>query len=74
MAKYRHPHLIRATVHTPLGAFAVVRGVVDVPDGVGERLGWARITELSLPQSLADRSLPIASMAMLPFNPGERIP
>ena len=74
MATYRHPHLIRGTVHTPLGAFAVVRGVVDLPDGVGERLGWGRITELSSPQSLAGRSLPIASTAMPPFNPVERIP
>jgi hypothetical protein len=69
MASYRHPHLIRAIVHTPHGAFAVVRGLVDLPDEVGERLGWAPVKELSSPTELSDRSLPISSVAPAPGDP-----
>jgi hypothetical protein len=43
MALFRHPHLVRGTVHTPHGAFTVVRGTVDMPDEVGESLGWAPV-------------------------------
>lgn len=40
MSRYRHPHLVRGTVHTPKGAFVISRGIVDVPDDVGAMLGW----------------------------------
>lgn len=43
MALFRHPSLIRGTVHTPHGAFAVVRAVVDLSDEIGEALGWERV-------------------------------
>ena len=40
MGLYRHPHLVRGTVHTPKGAFVILRGIVDVPDEIGEQFGW----------------------------------
>lgn len=43
MALFRHPHLIRGIVHTSKGSFAVSRGLVEVPDEVGESLGWVRL-------------------------------
>lgn len=42
MAIYRHPHLTRGIVHTSEGAFALVRGTVELPDEIGARVGWAR--------------------------------
>ena len=40
MPLFRHPHLVRGIVHTSLGAFELDRGLADVPDIVGESLGW----------------------------------
>lgn len=40
MGLFRHPCLTRGIVHTPYGAFLVVRGLVEMPDAVGETLGW----------------------------------
>jgi hypothetical protein len=40
MSLFQHPHLTRGTVHTPLGSFAVNRGVVDLPEDIGRTLGW----------------------------------
>ena len=42
MAIFRHPHLIRGIVHTPYGAFAISRGYADIPEEIGEALGWSR--------------------------------
>ena len=42
MALFRHPHLTRGIVHTPHGNFQIVRGIADIPEEVGEALGWAR--------------------------------
>jgi hypothetical protein len=42
---FRHPCLVRGTVHTPYGAFTIVRGLADLPDDVGEALGWPRLSE-----------------------------
>ena len=42
MSLFRHPHLVRGIVHTPHGAFTIVRGVVDLPDEIGDALGWDR--------------------------------
>ena len=47
MAIFRHPHLVRGIVHTPHGAFVIVRGLVDLPDEIGEALRWAREEEAS---------------------------
>ena len=40
MSLYRHPHLTRGVMHTPQGAFRIHRGIVDLPDELGESLGW----------------------------------
>lgn len=40
MGLFRHPHLVRGTVYTPKGAFVILRGIVDVPDDIGEQYGW----------------------------------
>jgi hypothetical protein len=40
MPLFRHPHLVRGIVYTSRGAFELDRGLADVPDVVGESLGW----------------------------------
>ena len=40
MSLFQHPHLTRGIVKTAKGAFVVSRGLVDVPDELGESLGW----------------------------------
>jgi hypothetical protein len=65
MALFRHPYLIRGIVHTPHGAFAIVRGLVDLPDEVGEALRWAREAEASSsPLVAAAETLPSPRTAM----------
>ena len=65
MAIFRHPHLLRGIVHTPHGAFAIVRGLVDLPDEIGEALHWAREEEGSSSTLLvAGASLPSYARAM----------
>lgn len=49
MSRFRHPHLTRGTVYTRAGAFEVRRGIVDVPDEVGEEFGWDRVDEEPAP-------------------------
>ena len=43
MALFRHPHLVRGVVHTPIGAFRIERGVADLPDEVASELGWVAV-------------------------------
>jgi hypothetical protein len=45
MSLFRHPHLVRGVVHTPEGAFAIHRGIVEIPDDVGDSLGWVRLDD-----------------------------
>jgi hypothetical protein len=40
MSVFQHPHLTRGIVKTAWGSFIVKRGLVDVPDEIGEELGW----------------------------------
>ena len=40
MGIFQHPHLTRGIVRTEKGAFEISRGLVDVPDELGESLGW----------------------------------
>ena len=40
MALFKHPSLVRGTVHTPHGAFVVVRRLVDIAEEIGTSLGW----------------------------------
>ena len=42
MGVFRHPCLVRGIVHTPYGAFSLSRGLVEMPDEIGETLGWPR--------------------------------
>ena len=53
MGLFRHPHLVRGVVHTSKGSFAIIRGLVNVPDEVGESFGWLRLE----PEDQRDRSL-----------------
>lgn len=43
MGVFRHPHLTRGVVRTPHGGFAISRGLVRVPDEIGESQGWQRL-------------------------------
>jgi hypothetical protein len=45
MPLYRHPHLVRGIVHTRMGAFELNRGLAEVPESIGEALGWQRCPE-----------------------------
>jgi hypothetical protein len=40
MGMFQHPHLTRGIVKTAKGAFVISRGLVEVPDELGESLGW----------------------------------
>ena len=51
MSLFRHPHLVRGVVHTHQGQFFIRRGLVEVPDHVGENLGWLRVD--------ADEDIPV---------------
>jgi hypothetical protein len=68
MGLFRHPHLVRGIVHTPKGNFAISRGLVRVPDEVGESYGWVQ----EQPEDQRDRPLPnTASSARGVANPIE---
>ncbi len=45
MGLFRHPHLVRGVVHTAEGAFFIHRGIAQLPDAVGESMGWQRVDE-----------------------------
>jgi hypothetical protein len=45
MSVFKHPHLTRGVVKTPRGAFVVARGLVEMPDEIGEELGWPRVDD-----------------------------
>jgi len=53
MSVFHHPHLTRGIVKTPKGSFVIVRGLVEVPDEIGESLGWDRVDLESQPQVAA---------------------
>ena len=40
MGIFQHPHLTRGIVKTAKGAFLITRGRVEMPDELGETLGW----------------------------------
>jgi hypothetical protein len=65
MAIFRHPHLVRGIVHTSHGAFVIVRGLVDLPDEIGEALRWARAEQGSSSAAVvADETLVTPTTAM----------
>ena len=43
MTVFQHPHLTRGIVKTAKGAFVITRGLVEMPDEIGESLGWRRV-------------------------------
>jgi len=43
MSVFQHPHLTRGIVQTPKGAFMISRGRVEMPDDIGESLGWLAV-------------------------------
>jgi hypothetical protein len=45
MSVFQHPHLSRGIVKTPGGAFVISRGLVEMPDEIGESLGWRAIDQ-----------------------------
>ena len=70
MALYQHPHLTRGVVHTPMGAFTVNRGIVDLPDEIGESLGWTAVSEWSAPADASVR--PADLVPVLAHRPASR--
>jgi hypothetical protein len=60
MGMFQHPHLIRGIVRTPQGAFVVSRGLVELPDELGESLGWRPAESADDTPPTASRSLPIS--------------
>jgi len=57
MALFRHPSIDRGIVHTPHGAFKVNRRIVDVPENIGESLGWEPVDRAMRPDSAAKELL-----------------
>lgn len=45
VALFRHPHLIRGVIHTAFGAVLLERGIAELPEQVGESLGWVRVPD-----------------------------
>lgn len=43
MGVFRHPHLIRGVVHTARGSFVITRGLMYVPNAIGELYAWQRV-------------------------------
>ena len=62
MSVFQHPHLTRGIVKTPNGAFAISRGLVEMPDEIGESLGWRPIDQDSDSPSDAERRARSASL------------
>jgi hypothetical protein len=56
MGLFKHPHLTRGIVKTPQGAFVISRGLVEMPDELGESLGWPRAGSANDPTADASRS------------------
>ena len=45
MATFQHPFLTRGVVRLAAGAFSISRGRVEMPDEIGEPLGWRKIED-----------------------------
>lgn len=43
MATFRHPFLTRGTIRLAHRAFVVSRGLVELPDEIGESQGWPKV-------------------------------
>jgi predicted RNA-binding Zn-ribbon protein involved in translation (DUF1610 family) len=52
---FLHPHLTRGVVKTARGAFQITRGRIEMPDDIGESLGWRRVEEDETPAEPRER-------------------
>jgi hypothetical protein len=59
MPLFHHPCLVRGVVYTPSGAFVVSRGIVDVPEDVGQSFGWVPVG--AHPEAIASSPLTASS-------------
>jgi hypothetical protein len=57
MATFQHPFLTRGVVRLASGAFSISRGRVELPDEVGDPLGWRKIEEEDAGPPAADPRL-----------------
>ena len=62
MSVFQHPHLTRGIVKTEKGAFFISRGLVEMPDEVGEALGWRQV-DGDDDRPVVDRSLVLTQPA-----------
>ena len=73
MSVFQHPHLTRGIVKTAKGSFIVKRGLVDVPEEIGEELGWQLVdTDSDYQRELA--TLPSPDYDEAPVRRGSRGP
>jgi hypothetical protein len=70
MSVFRHPHLTRGVVKTAKGAFIISRGLVDMPDEIGESLGWRRVD--SQDETPADASRSPSPTSRVPEGHGQQ--
>jgi hypothetical protein len=68
MGIFQHPHLTRGVVKTAKGAFIVSRGLVTMPDEVGESLGWQPV-DPEKKETLVDVSGSRSRDSENPLNP-----
>ena len=61
MRVFQHPHLTRGIVTTAKGSFIVTRGLVEMPDEIGEELGWRPVDD--------DADRPAEAAAQKPQTP-----
>jgi hypothetical protein len=61
MPTFQHPFLIRGVLRLATGAFPISRGRVELPDEVGEPLGWRKIEVDDAEAPAAERSFRGAS-------------
>lgn len=55
MAIFLHPFLTRGVVRIANSAFPITRGRVELPDEVGEPLGWRKIEDDDSAEGTAGR-------------------
>ena len=60
MSVFQHPHLTRGIVKTARGAFTISRGLVEMPDEIGESLGWRTVDSDNEQPADRERSRPQA--------------
>jgi len=63
MTLFRHPHLVRGIVHTAEGAFVIHRGIAELPEDVGDALGWVRLDDEQQSRSAENVSGPHHAVA-----------